>query len=110
MKKIAIFCDGTWNTPDERIEGKLCQTNVVKMANALSATSNDGMPQLLYYNSGIGTEGNLLSRVYDGATGTGISENILQAYVFSLQTTKGMMNCSFLDLAEALLQFAVWRG
>lgn len=82
MKKIAIFCDGTWNTPDERIEGKLCQTNVVKMANALSATSNDGMPQLLYYNSGIGTEGNLLSRVYDGATGTGISENILQAYRF----------------------------
>ena len=82
MKKIAIFCDGTWNTPDERIEGKLCQTNVVKMASALSSASDDGLPQLLYYDSGIGTEGDLLLRVYDGATGAGISDNILQAYRF----------------------------
>ena len=82
MKKIAIFCDGTWNTPDERIDGKLCQTNVVKMASALSAASEDGISQLLYYDSGIGTEGVELTRVYDGATGTGISENILQAYRF----------------------------
>ena len=85
MKKIAIFCDGTWNTPDERIEGKLCQTNVVKMANALSATSDDGIAQLLYYDAGIGTEGSVVSRVYDGTTGTGISENILQAYRFIIK-------------------------
>ena len=82
MKRISIFCDGTWNTPDKQENGKYCQTNVVKMANALSPKSNDGISQLLYYDTGIGSEGDLIQRVFDGATGTGISENILQAYRF----------------------------
>ncbi len=85
MKRIAIFCDGTWNTPDEKVDGKICQTNVVKMANALSSNSIDGKNQLLYYDVGIGSEGDLFTRVYDGATGTGISENILQAYHFIIR-------------------------
>lgn len=82
MKRIAIFCDGTWNTPDKSENGKHCQTNVVKMANALQPFSGDGKVQLLYYDTGIGSEGDLLERVYDGATGTGISGKILQAYRF----------------------------
>lgn len=82
MKKIAIFCDGTWNTPDKSKEGKPCQTNVVKMANALSAASLDGTKQFLYYDTGIGSEGNFLVKAFDGATGTGISANILEAYRF----------------------------
>jgi uncharacterized protein (DUF2235 family) len=82
MKRIAIFCDGTWNTPDKTEDGKLCQTNVVKMANALSAASTDGTPQLLYYDTGIGSEGDMSKRVVDGATGRGISGKILEAYRF----------------------------
>jgi len=82
MKRIAIFCDGTWNTPDETEKGKPCQTNVVKLANALSPVSVDGLVQKLYYNIGIGAEGAFLKRAFDGATGTGISSNILQAYFF----------------------------
>jgi uncharacterized protein (DUF2235 family) len=82
MKRIAIFCDGTWNTPDKLDNGKLCQTNVVKMANALSPKSLDGTVQLLYYDTGIGSEGDMTKRVFDGATGTGISGKILQAYRF----------------------------
>lgn len=82
MKRIAIFCDGTWNTPDKQENGKPCQTNVVKLANALSARSADGTVQKLYYDLGVGAEGSLLKKVYDGATGTGISENIRQAYQF----------------------------
>ena len=86
MKRIAIFCDGTWNTPDEQKDGKPCQTNVVKMANALCENSVDGTVQKLYYDSGIGSEGGILKRMYDGATGTGISKNILQAYSFLMNT------------------------
>ena len=85
MKKLAIFCDGTWNTPDTAENGKLCQTNVVKMANALSSKSLDGMEQRLYYDTGVGSEGGWLKRIYDGATGTGITENILQAYRFIIK-------------------------
>jgi hypothetical protein len=43
MKIIAIYCDGTWNTPDKMEAGKHCQTNLVKMANALSPESIDGI-------------------------------------------------------------------
>jgi uncharacterized protein (DUF2235 family) len=82
MKRIAIFCDGTWNTPDEQKDGRPCQTNVVKMANALCTISTDNIEQQLYYDIGIGAEGRKLKRIFDGATGKGISENILQAYWF----------------------------
>jgi uncharacterized protein (DUF2235 family) len=82
MKRIAIFCDGTWNTPDKTEDGKQCQTNVVKMASALSNASKDGTPQLLYYDTGIGSEGKISKRIFDGATGFGISGKILQAYLY----------------------------
>ncbi len=82
MKRIVLFCDGTWNRPDGDIGFSKCQTNVVKMANALSPCSVDGISQLLYYDAGIGTEGPLLHRLYDGVTGAGLEENILQAYRF----------------------------
>jgi uncharacterized protein (DUF2235 family) len=85
MKRIAIFCDGTWNTPDKLEEGKPCQTNVVKLAKALSSKSGEGIPQIMFYDPGIGTEGGLFKRVIDGATGNGISENILQAYRFLIK-------------------------
>jgi uncharacterized protein (DUF2235 family) len=86
MKRIAIFCDGTWNTPDETEDGKPCQTNVVKMANALSLQSADGVSQVLFYHDGIGSEGSKFKRNFDGATGTGISVNILEAYRFIINT------------------------
>jgi uncharacterized protein (DUF2235 family) len=88
MKRIAIFCDGTWNTPDESTDGKLCQTNVVKMANALSSVSADGNIQILYYDTGVGSEGGLTKRIFDGATGYGISEKIVQAYRFVIKNYK----------------------
>jgi len=88
MKRIAIFCDGTWNTPDKTKNGEICQTNVVKMANALSPASRDGTAQVLYYDLGIGSEGRFLKRAYDGATGTGISNNILEAYRFIINHYK----------------------
>ncbi len=82
MKRLAIFCDGTWNTPDKQENGLPCQTNVVKLANAMNPCSVDGTIQKLYYDLGIGAEGNLLKKIFDGATGRGISANIMQAYLF----------------------------
>jgi len=101
MKRIAIFCDGTWNTPDKAENGKHCQTNVVKMANALCTTSTDGTTQLLYYDTGIGSEGSMSKRVFDGATGTGISGKILQAYHFVINNY---------DRGDELFLFGFSRG
>ena len=81
MKRLVILCDGTWNTPDETKDGIPVPTNVVKLAEAVLDTHN-GIPQIVFYDSGIGASGSLIKRGYDGATGTGISANIQRAYRF----------------------------
>jgi uncharacterized protein (DUF2235 family) len=101
MKRIVLFCDGTWNRPDGGANFSECQTNVVKMANALAPFSADGITQLLYYDAGIGTEGPLLHRLYDGVTGAGLNENILQAYRFVID---------HYNLGDELYLFGFSRG
>lgn len=82
MKRICICCDGTWNTPEKTSGGRPVATNVVKMAVAIGERSDDGVAQVVYYDRGIGTSGPWLRRVFDAATGTGMSDNILEAYRF----------------------------
>jgi uncharacterized protein (DUF2235 family) len=82
MKRIVICCDGTWNRPDKRENGVPVPTNVVKVAQAVRETDARGMRQLMYYDPGIGTSGGFLKRLYDGATGAGLTRNILEAYRF----------------------------
>lgn len=80
MKRIIICCDGTWNRPD-RTEGDVpVATNVVKIAEAVMPSTDDGIAQKLYYDPGVGTSGHLLRRMYDGATGSGLKQNIIEAY------------------------------
>jgi len=79
MKRIVICCDGTWNTPDETRAGLPRPTNVVKLAEAVQPESG-GVRQLLYYDAGIGSAGNPVSRAYDGATGAGLSAKLREAY------------------------------
>jgi uncharacterized protein (DUF2235 family) len=53
-KRIAIFCDGTWNSTDQANQDKPCPTNVVKLALRV-AKRDQGMSQLVYYGQGVGT-------------------------------------------------------
>ena len=85
MKRIIICCDGTWNTPDKTENGIPCYTNVVKVAQAVKPFADDGIQQLTYYDLGVGSRGFILQRIFDGATGSGISKNILKAYRYVLQ-------------------------
>ena len=81
MKRIVVCCDGTWNSPDKTDAGVPLATNVVKLAEALPSEAN-GMEQRVYYDAGVGTAGSRARRWFDGATGSGLSENIRQAYRF----------------------------
>ncbi len=76
MRRIAVFCDGTWNSPVVKDE----VTNVYKLSQALTARGADGTEQIGQYHAGIGTSGGRLRRVFDGATGYGLSRNIRTAY------------------------------
>ncbi|WP_196772777.1 DUF2235 domain-containing protein [Pseudodesulfovibrio alkaliphilus] len=80
MKRLVILCDGTWNSADAEHT-----TNVVKTWKALAETDADGNRQVPWYDPGVGCDGSWLRRAFDGATGTGLSKNIRQAYTWLLK-------------------------
>jgi hypothetical protein len=70
-RDLVLCCDGTWNTPDLE-----AVTNVVKLYNTLESDSR----QLCYYQSGVGTFGGPLSWLTGGATGAGLSRDVMSGY------------------------------
>lgn len=65
-KNLVVCCDGTWNTPDQKDRDRIAPTNVVKMARAVLTTRDElhsalcerGVtvaPQLVFYDTGLGT-------------------------------------------------------
>lgn len=82
MKKIAIFCDGTWNSPNRREP-----THVLELQRLLLNNPHRG--QVAVYFSGIGTDdrydgrgGRLLRKWGGGAFGWGLNTKVKQAYEF----------------------------
>ena len=58
-KRLIVCCDGTWD--DEDSAGAV--TNVVHLARAIKAVdarAGDGVHQIVFYHSGIGTGGCVL--------------------------------------------------
>lgn len=81
MKKLAIFCDGTWNTAQQQKGGVPSPTNVVKLSLRVARHDKDGVQQIVYYDQGVGT-GNIVDRIKGGARGDGLLENLYDAYRF----------------------------
>lgn len=76
MKRLVVCCDGTWQALTNPYP-----TNVVKMAQAVKSTCSQGIPQLVFYDEGIGTE-NPFAKILGGAFGKGIDRNIQDGYRF----------------------------
>ena len=77
---LIVFCDGTWNTPDDK-EGDLpAPTNVVKLRNALAPADKDGLEQKVYYHPGVGTGGGWWDRIAGGGLGDGLDHNVMSGY------------------------------
>ena len=81
MKRLVLCCDGTWNKPDEEQEGRPIPTNVVKLAYRVAKRDAQGVPQITFYDQGVGT-GNFIDRITGGVLGKGLEGNILDAYRF----------------------------
>ncbi len=85
LKRIITCSDGTWNKPNAR------ETNVQKLFNYIKKDEEkidpvngkkDVITQIKFYDEGVGTSGNFLTRIIDGITGRGIDENIKDIYKF----------------------------
>lgn len=76
MKRLVVCCDGTW-------QNLSCPhpTNVVKMAQMVQPTGPDGIPQIVFYDEGIGSSQGI-EKLGSGAFGWGIDKNIQDAYRF----------------------------
>lgn len=77
---LIVFCDGTWNTPDQTEASLPAATNVVKLRNALAASDKDGEEQRIYYHPGVGSDGGWWERIAGGGLGEGLDKNIMSTY------------------------------
>ncbi|MCL1467305.1 DUF2235 domain-containing protein [Argonema galeatum] len=74
MKRLIVCCDGTWQQLNSGYP-----SNVIKIAQAVKSSASDGVPQIVFYDEGIGVESH---KLLGGVTGLGIDENIQDAYRF----------------------------
>jgi len=79
-KRLVVCCDGTWNDSDDGNDF----TNVSRLAWAIAPSDarNGDIPQIVYYQSGVGTGGDLFSKLGGGGVGLGLSRNVRDAYAF----------------------------
>lgn len=79
-KKIVIFADGTGSS------FAMQESNVWRLYSALDKTEKSGVTpaelQLARYIPGVGTSGNRVLRLIDGATGIGVPSNVRKLYRF----------------------------
>ncbi|WP_108261393.1 DUF2235 domain-containing protein [Mangrovicoccus ximenensis] len=95
MKRIAIFCDGTWNRSDRAVlaeEGRPI-TNILRLSEAaVDGMAPDGIAQKVFYIDGVGTPGDVgrirhtIDKVGGGVFGWGLDDKILKAYRFLIRT------------------------
>ena len=74
MKRLVVCCDGTWQNL-----ANLCPTNIVKLSQSVKRVADDGIPQIVFYGAGIGSEN---KKILGGTTGLGIDQSIQDAYKF----------------------------
>ena len=80
MKRLIICCDGTWDAPDQSANGLPAPTNVFKLSNCVVRGEANGIEQLVYYHTGVGSTGNRIQQWLGGAMGIGITRHICSAY------------------------------
>ncbi len=84
-KRLVICCDGTWNEPDQSVDGNAADetepTNVLKVVRGLAPVDGNQVPQVVFYDTGVGTQG-AADKYIGGGLGSGLSANIRQAYRF----------------------------
>ena len=80
VKRIAVFSDGTWNTPEQTHP-----TNVIRLHDVTLEQGVDGVAQARFYDRGVGADGNRLQRILGGASGRGLDKNILDGYRYLIE-------------------------
>ncbi|KAI2471987.1 hypothetical protein F4781DRAFT_420292 [Annulohypoxylon bovei var. microspora] len=90
-KRIVVCCDGTWQNSDNGyvqptssnpLPTLQVPSNVTRISRTFKRTCSDGVFQIVYYQSGVGSRSGVVDRILGGAFGIGIAENIREAYAY----------------------------
>jgi uncharacterized protein (DUF2235 family) len=82
-KRLIVCCDGTWMDSDNgyvkkgffNAKGTLqVPSNVTRISRLFKRRCSDGRPQIISYESGVGTGSNIVDSITGGAFGLGLSE------------------------------------
>ncbi|PPQ62848.1 hypothetical protein CVT24_000542 [Panaeolus cyanescens] len=82
-KRLIVCCDGTWQ--DGLSQHRSAYTNVLRMARCINYEDPrhpQPIPQIVFYQSGIGTENNFYSEYVEGTTGGSLADKVEEAYAF----------------------------
>lgn len=93
-KRLVVCCDGTWNWRDQP-----APTNVAKLHDAVAPSGPGGVPQVTWYEEGVGRRWG--ERLRGGAFGVGLSRNVRHCYRF-------LVDCY--EPGDALFFFGFSRG
>jgi len=74
LKRLVMCLDGTWNTAEAKEV-----TNVYRIRTLIEPDIREG-GQWCQYEPGVGTDGIWFKRRFEGATGSGLEKNVLDAY------------------------------
>ncbi|KAK1845285.1 hypothetical protein CCHR01_12088 [Colletotrichum chrysophilum] len=78
-KRLVICCDGTWNNSNQK--GNI-STNVARLSAAVAHKCCTGMPQIVFYHRGAGTEESKVAQALGGVLGKGIIQDVADVYRF----------------------------
>jgi uncharacterized protein (DUF2235 family) len=82
MRRLVVCADGTWNSDDANEDGSGL-TNVYKTAAAVAPADERGIPQLVHYQKGVGTDKKRWwDKYFGGGLGYGLSQNVQECYHF----------------------------
>jgi uncharacterized protein (DUF2235 family) len=71
------------NSDNGLVNGKLSiPSNVTRISRAIKPVSQDGIPQIVFYHFGVGSQGGKLDRIISGTTGEGLADAVQTCYSF----------------------------
>lgn len=81
---MLIFSAGTWLDADSGLKDKQVPvpSNVTRISRAIKSLSSDRIPQVVYYQAGVGSVGGPIAKTVGGAVGSGLADNVHQGYSF----------------------------
>ena len=76
-KRLIVCCDGTWN---DSISTDSPLTNVSRISRLITDIGDHGIPQVVYYHTGVGSGTSAAGNVVDGMSGRGESVRYHQTF------------------------------